>query len=577
MNGTVLVNYMKGDEKLQSKNLSWPQKYKDFLRNIIQEFGLNNNASISLRLVTQEDGETFINSQENLDNFLEDSNYIFNFFVENDNPNPDPPHQDQNPIPVPKPNILEINIDGLVSEIFENDTFKKVIEQTNNKIFTNFKSELELSINNIIEKNQKVIENNIDLKLKDFIDDFSEIQNENKNLALELKSELSDIKDQMTDMNSELFDIKKSIINNNNNNNNNNNHNNNNNIIINQPESSIKFEQKRTEKIIDMKDAKFFNIDGINIINIGKKALTQKNLSFIIEPEKSSKDLYFFGNSQQKNEYILSMNGELKPRNSLNCSVSMCINNPKPGKEYKIIIYVKEKGEKNNISDPFEIMVRIKQAEDPMIQIKNQANKIYEDIKNQFPNHQNLINQEEIINKLIQNNLNKNEIINEIKNKIKEIKENEENSRAEQMYKNLSLDKYGIDKNEAIKIIKEKKFDNEEIKNWSEEKRARILYNNLRNDEELDFSKCPNEEEIIKKIIELNLNENEIREFFKKDDGKEELVNEIFKELEDTYEITGIVTEEKAKAKIRKLKFDMEKIIEWADNLVVNGDEEDEE
>ena len=299
-----------------------------------------------------------------------------------------------------------------------------------------------------------------------------------------------------------------------------------------------------------MKDAKFFNIDGINIINIGKKALTQKNLSFIIEPEKSSKDLYFFGNSQQKNEYILSMNGELEPRNSLNCSVSMCINNPKPGKEYKIIIYVKEKGEKNNISDPFEIMVRIKQAEDPMIQIKNQANKIYEDIKNQFPNHQNLINQEEIINKLI---------------------------RAEQMYKNLSLDKYGIDKNEAIKIIKEKKFDNEEIKNWSEEKRARILYNNLRNDEELDFSKCPNEEEIIKKIIELNLNENEIREFFKKDDVKEELVNEIFKVLEDKYEITGIVTEEKAKAKIRKLKFDMEKIIEWADNLVVNGDEEDEE
>ena len=180
MNGTVLVNYMKGDEKLQSKNLSWPQKYKDFLRNIIQEFGLNNNASISLRLVSQEDGETFIDSQENLDNFLEDSNYIFNFFVENDNPNPDPPHQDQNPIPVPKQNILEINIDGLVSEIFENDTFKKVIEQTNNKIFTNFKSELELSINNIIEKNQKVIENNIDLKLKDFIDDFSEIQNEKK-------------------------------------------------------------------------------------------------------------------------------------------------------------------------------------------------------------------------------------------------------------------------------------------------------------------------------------------------------------------------------------------------------------
>jgi hypothetical protein len=324
-----------------------------------------------------------------------------------------------------------------------------------------------------------------------------------------------------------------------------------------------------------MKDTKFFNIDGINIINTSQKTFTQKKLNFIIDPEKSSEDLYFFGNSQQKNEYCLSMRGELEPRQSLNCSVSMCINNPQPGKEYKIIIYVKE-GDKN-ISDPFEIIVKIKQVDDPMKQIKLQANKIYEDIKNQFPNHQNLINNGEIINKLIQNNLNKNEIVNEIKNKIKEIEEKEKNSRAEQIYNNMSLDKYGIDKNEAIKLIKEKKFDNEEIKKWSQEKRARILYNNLQNDEELDFSKCADEEAIIKKIIELNLNENEIREFFKKDDEMEQLVEEIFNKIQEDYDIIGLTTEEKAKAKIRKLKCDIEKIKEWADNLILNGGDEDDD
>ena len=51
----------------------------------------------------------------------------------------------------------------------------------------------------------------------------------------------------------------------------------------------------------------------------------------------------------------------------------------------------------------------------------NQANQIYEEIKIQFPNHNNLINKDDIINKLIKNNLNKNEIINDINNKIKEI------------------------------------------------------------------------------------------------------------------------------------------------------------
>ena len=159
------------------------------------------------------------------------------------------------------------------------------------------------------------------------------------------------------------------------------------------------------------------------------------NLYFIKEKENSSNDLCFFGNSRATNEYKISMPGELKPKESLPCTVTMNINNPQPGQEYKIIINAKDNNE--IVSDSFEIIIKInkpKEEEDPKKQMEIQANKAFEEIKNQFPNHENLINKNDIINKLIENNINKDEIINDIKNQIKKIEEEEKNARVEQTY-----------------------------------------------------------------------------------------------------------------------------------------------
>ena len=51
------------------------------------------------------------------------------------------------------------------------------------------------------------------------------------------------------------------------------------------------------------------------------------------------------------------MPGEFEPNQSLPYTISMNINNPKPGQEYKAIIYAKEN--KDIISDPFEIIIKI--------------------------------------------------------------------------------------------------------------------------------------------------------------------------------------------------------------------------
>ena len=83
------------------------------------------------------------------------------------------------------------------------------------------------------------------------------------------------------------------------------------------------------------------------------------------------------------------MPGELKPNESLNCNISMTINNAQPGLKYNIILNAKENNE--IISDPFEIIIKInKPQEDQMKQKQIQANQIYDEIKSQFLNHEDI-------------------------------------------------------------------------------------------------------------------------------------------------------------------------------------------
>ena len=557
MTEEITVNLIKDKIISETKDLAWPQKYEDFIKNIKEKFQLNQNSKIFLTLVTKDDDDYNITSQDELDNYSDIIQY-FNFeYEEVIEPVPVIPNAGQNP-PMPELDVLEINIDEIIKEVFDNDTYKKELEMNSKKLSDNFKSNLELSFNNIIEEKQKVIVNDIDSKLEIFINDFSQKQNENKNLVSEIKNAVDEIKTEVEQMNSGIKDYKDDL------------EKRKSSIIFNR----VQFEQKNIEKIIEMKDAKFININNIGIKNVGNISIHK--LFFVKDQEKSSNDFCFFGNSKATNEYELTMPGELEQKNSINYSISMNINNPQPGKEYKAIIYAKENNE--IISDPFEIIIKInKPKEDPIEQKQIQANQIYEEIKDQFPNHNSLINKDEIINKLISNNLNKNEIINDINNKINEMQQKEDEEKAEQIYDELNLNNINIDKNEIISIIKEKNFDKEEIQKWLDEKakiqnkeKAQNLYNNLRNGQNLDFSKCANEEAILNKIIELKFNENEIRNFFKAARNEEEdpKVMEIFEELEDGYNLTSLKEKEEIIEKIKELKCDRDKINEWVEAII---------
>ena len=587
-NETIGVHYKKGEEET-IMSLSWPQNYENFIQDIIEKFKFQKNAKIDLQLITNDDDDAYIHSQEELNPYLEGDGVsikYFNVFCEG-GPNPiEENNNNENVVPMEEIKIEELNFDEYMKDVFTFEDYKKNLKSDTEKLSQNFKNTLEKSINDILVENKNNMNKNVDLELSQYLKDSQEKILSIKNSVLDFSDGLNLLKEDTENMSNAINELKESIetkefilsksnvlqgLNNNNNNNaknnNNNAKNNNNNIPVNNngldmsevenpnPEYGleneddknnnnnkilkIKFEQKNMEKIIEMKDAKFININNITIKNVGN--ISAHKLYFVKNKEKSSNDFCFFGNSKATDEYELSMPGELKPNESLNCNISMTINYAKAEQEYKIIINVKENNE--IISDPFEIIIKInkpKEEVDPMKEKQNKANQIYEEIKKQFAAHEDLVNKNNIINTLLNNDLNKDEIVNEINNAIKEKEQKEINEKAEKVYNELNMDNVNIDKKEVLDYIKENQFNKEEVQNWIDSKKPRPN---------------PQPNPVPKPA----------------DDGLEEQVDKIYQELEDEYGISGFIEEEAAKEEIRKLNLDRTKINEWIENTLING------
>ena len=96
-----------------------------------------------------------------------------------------------------------------------------------------------------------------------------------------------------------------------------------------------------------------------------------------------------------------------------------------------------------------------------------------------------------------------------------------------------------------------------------DEIKAKIMYDELI--VKYDFIKqIDTEENIIKKIIQLNFNELEIKNFYTN-------IDIIYQELEDEYGISGFVEKNVAKSKIIELNCNRDLIIEWIEDTLING------
>ena len=589
----IKVDYYKDDVLKDTNNLARPKKYEDFIKDIIKKFNLEGkNLEIILKVITYDEDDYTIKSQENLQYYMnnynirefkfnvkekEDSNFTIHNKDNQDEKNEDDKIDKKDVI---KHNFLEevdinidLDIDNIMKDILNNEGYKKKMKNEETKYTDIFKSNLEKSFNTVLEqkgndikekiKNEisnysnisleshkevfkTIIEMNNTLKKdKDFIKEMSQLNLDNSNKIIHKKED-----DKIKDNN--IIEIKEKI--------------------QKKPDDifpiNIKFEKKRIEKILDIKDAKFINIDNIRITNVGHEVY--KNLNFVRDKNNSSNDIYFFSNSANSEEQELTMPGEFEHDDSHKFNTNLMIKYPKPNQTYKMIIYVREKNDDENLSEPLEIIIKTNQIEDPIQQRQKQANQIYEKIKIEFLDYEYLIDKDEIINQLLDNNLNEGEIKKNIISKINEIKEKQRNDEIEKIFKELEFYDMDFNKEVIINLIKEKNLEKEKVQNWIKEQKSELIYDELNKSDDVDISKV-SKEEVLKNIIKLNFKIDEIKKLYPifYSEYDEEKIKEIIDYLEDIYGVLGKIGEDKLRKKIIELKMDMNLINSWVqDNII---------
>ena len=84
MEQIINVKYFKEKKLITSKELSWPQKYKNFVEEIIKKFEIKGeNIKIILKLITPSDDTYIIKSQEEFNDYIKEYGIKeFQFLVE---------------------------------------------------------------------------------------------------------------------------------------------------------------------------------------------------------------------------------------------------------------------------------------------------------------------------------------------------------------------------------------------------------------------------------------------------------------------------------------------------------------
>ena len=552
-NQKIRVHYLEKDVLIKSKKLHWPQNYDDFIKDITKQFNLNiQKYKINLKLITKEEDSINIFSQEELTSYINDNDIKeFKFSIEEIKEDLNfkdfEKLLDQNLLN----EINNIDNDNIMKDLFGTKEDLKKRMQKEEKNYSNILNEyLVKDVNEMLEEKGKALQEEISKAISNYSSLSLQLHQDMNKSMMNIKDDLTNIKDEAEDIYSGLNEFNDCIQNEE--------------IIINinkeNKKINIKFDKRKIETILDIKQAKFFNIDNIRITNIGEQSY--ENLCFYKDKANSSKDFGFF-NDKNFEFHELTLAGEFEPEESMNFNISLRIDNAKPNQIYKMVIYVREKNSRKNLSDPFEICVRIINNDDPIQQRQNIANKIYEEFRNEFKDYEYLLNKNEIINQLLENNLNKEEIKKSINDKIKQIQKNKiEEEKAEILYKELNIGNLKIKKDEIIALIKEQNFNKENIQNLINKKKCEQIFDILIKSNEFDI-KQQNKEKVFKKIIELNFNIDEIKKFYIEE---EKIVNDLYKKINEDYDLPGFIDEKEAKQKFRELNCNKELIIEWIEN-----------
>ena len=195
--------------------------------------------------------------------------------------------------------------------------------------------------------------------------------------------------------------------------------------------SKIEIMNEKIEKELSINTCKFIKFDKIKIKNIGEENI--KNLYFVKDEKQSSNDIIFITNDRNDNINKLSLDGKLVPSTESTQSFDLKINSPKNNKKYILIIYVREKENGPNISNPLKIVINVKESDEERINRekeeekkrkeenekpknidykglnKDDVEKLYHELDGEYK-LRDIMNKEEAINKIIELKCDKEEL-----------------------------------------------------------------------------------------------------------------------------------------------------------------------
>jgi len=339
-----------GDSKREVKSKKVIKKnknYKSFINELSKAFSIpRNKYEIILKAVTEEDDEYPIKNQEDLNSYIKDAKE-FMIILENS----DSDIKTNLDIDIEIKNIMDSikipKIDNINDDIgFSIDKYKNELKGNYEKKLKDFKKVFDSDVKNIVSQKSKILRTNIN---KLFLDT-QEAQKKNLELIKELANTTNNKFDEIMKENKEkdntIIELKKKL-----------------NLF--ESKKMIKFDKEEIKVLLSIKKANYFNIDDIEITNIGNKIF--KSLFFEIDTNKSSKDLLFYENTSANNiRHKLSLDGPFSV-GKLKNTVYFYIKYPKIG-EYTIYINIKETKDGNILSSPLKITVNL--IEDPIENLK---------------------------------------------------------------------------------------------------------------------------------------------------------------------------------------------------------------
>ena len=230
-------------------------------------------------------------------------------------------------------------IDNINDEIeFDIEKYKEELIRNSTSKIEDFKKDFEADAKNMISQKFNIIKNNINklvlisqkeqeknLELKEEDNEMNNGKGKLKNQLLGKKNEFSEIIKKQDNYAGGVNDMISKD---------------NDDDFKNEDQLMIKFEKEEIKHAVNIKEAKLFKIDNIKLSNFGMREFN--NLFFVIDIDKSSKNLLFYENFTNKANHKLSPSWSFQREENVNNNVTFFFKDPKV-KENSIFIYVSEK------------------------------------------------------------------------------------------------------------------------------------------------------------------------------------------------------------------------------------------